>query len=81
MGAPHRYLQPLNSEQFPCLYTLHSTPYTRKIALLMRFFLHISQIFTTFATQTKSLQTYFIKAFALFEDSFNHPHFEFTVRE
>lgn len=43
----------------------------------MRFFLHISQIFTTFAAQTKSLQTYFIKAFALFGNLFISRQFEF----
>lgn len=40
-----------------CSYTLHQKNHTK-----VRFFLHDCKFFTTFATQTKSLQTYFIKS-------------------
>ena len=47
----------------------------------MRFFLHTCKFFTTFATANPKFADILLKAFALFEDSFNHPHIEFTFRE
>ena len=45
----------------------------------MRFFLHTCKFFRTFATANPKFADISLKAFALFEDSFNLPHLNFRI--
>ena len=52
LAASYRHSRPLNSSSVACLYTIHSTPHTRKIALKSYFFLQDSKKCCTFVPES-----------------------------